>query len=267
MVAAITFSPLVLALIAMLALLILPPVIYLLRSSLQQTNFDGSLGAFTLLYYRDLLQTDRLLPVIATSAAYAGGSALVALLLGGIQAWIVERTDTPLRALVMIVSILSLGIPSVLYTISFLLLLGKTGPLNQVLMWATGAETPPFNVYSLGGMILIQGIEYTPLCFLLLSSVLRSSEIASGARLLSSAQTPGAARWGAGTSPDALRSGAAAGCPGLSWPCRSAIFISTPKTARIPARASTQRVGDRGSFIAARSPARSWSMNTLAGAR
>ena len=178
MVAAITFSPLVLALIAILALLILPPVIYLLRSSLQQTNFDGSLGAFTLLYYRDLLQTDRLLPVIATSAAYAGGSALVALLLGGIQAWIVERTDTPLRALVMIVSILSLGIPSVLYTISFLLLLGKTGPLNQVLMWATGAETPPFNVYSLGGMILIQGIEYTPLCFLLLSSVLRSSDAA-----------------------------------------------------------------------------------------
>src|SRR5438270_9753408 len=142
------FSPLVLALIAILALLILPPVIYLLRSSLQQTNFDGSLGAFTLRYYRDLLQTDRLLPVIATSAAYAGGSALVALLLGGIQAWIVERTDTPLRALVMIVSILSLGIPTVLYTISFLLLLGKTGPLNQLLMWATGADIAPFNVYS-----------------------------------------------------------------------------------------------------------------------
>ena len=107
-----TISPLTLSLIAILALLILPPVIYLLRSSLQETNFDGSFGAFTVRYYRDLLQTNRLLPVIATSAAYAGGSALLALLLGGIQAWIVERTDTPLRSLVMIVSILSLGIPS-----------------------------------------------------------------------------------------------------------------------------------------------------------
>ena len=70
----------------------------------------------------------------------------------------------------MIVSIVSLGIPSVLYTISFLLLLGKTGPLNQFVIWLTDASEPPFNVYSLGGMILIQGIEYTPLCFLLLSS-------------------------------------------------------------------------------------------------
>jgi iron(III) transport system permease protein len=166
----------VLALIAVLAILILPPVIYLVRASVQETNFDGSLGAFTGRYYRQLLETDRLLPVIATSAAYAGGSALLALLLGGIQAWIVERTDTPLRGLVMIVSIVSLGIPSVLYTISFLLLLGKTGPLNQFLMWVSGATDPLFNVYSLGGMILIQGIEYTPLCFLLLSSVFRSTD-------------------------------------------------------------------------------------------
>lgn len=170
------FSPLVLLLILILAILIVPPVIYLLRSSVQETNFDGSFGAFTSRYYRELLGTGRLLPVIATSAAYAGGSALLALLLGGIQAWIVERTNTPLRGLVMIVSIVSLGIPSVLYTISFLLLLGKTGPLNQFLEWITGTSDPVFNVYSLGGMIVIQGIEYTPLCFLLLSSVFRSTD-------------------------------------------------------------------------------------------
>jgi iron(III) transport system permease protein len=66
----------------------------------------------------------------------------------------------------------------VLYTISFLLLLGKTGPLNQLLMWATGATAPVFDVYTLSGMILVQGIEYTPLCFLLLSSVFRSTDAA-----------------------------------------------------------------------------------------
>jgi iron(III) transport system permease protein len=172
------FSPLVLGLILVLVALILPPVVYLIRSSLQEIEFDGSFGAFTLEHYRALVETDRLFPVILTSAVYAAGSAVVALALGGVQAWIVERTDTPLRGLVMIVSIVSLGIPSVLYTISFLLLLGKTGPLNQLLMWATGAGEPPFNVYSLHGMILIQGIEYTPLCFLLLSSVFRSTDAA-----------------------------------------------------------------------------------------
>lgn len=171
-------SPLVLGLILVLVALILPPVVYLIRSSVQEINFDGSFGALTLAHYRGLIETDRLLPVVLTSAAYAAGSAVVAIALGGVQAWIVERTDTPLRGLVMIVSIVSLGIPSVLYTISFLLLLGRTGPLNQLLMAMTGASDPLFNVYSLGGMILIQGIEYTPLCFLLLSSVFRSTDAA-----------------------------------------------------------------------------------------
>ena len=170
------YSPLVLAMIALLAALILPPVFFLLRSSVSETNFDGSFGDFTLRFYNGILANDRFLSLVATSALYATGSAFVALLLGGTQAWIVERTDTPLRGLMTVVSIVSLGIPSVLYTISFLLLTGRTGPVNQLLMGLTGAQAPLLNIYSLPGMILVQGIEYTPLCFLLLSSVFRATD-------------------------------------------------------------------------------------------
>jgi len=172
------FSPLVLGLISVLLLVIVPPVIFLIQSSLHETNFDGSFGDLTLRYYRELVDNDRFLALVANTAAYAFGSALLALTLGGIQAWIVERTDTPLRRSMVVVSIVSLGIPSVLYTISFLLLLGRTGPLNQLLMWLLGTSEPVFNVYTLGGMILVQGIEYTPLCFLLLSAVFRSNDAA-----------------------------------------------------------------------------------------
>jgi iron(III) transport system permease protein len=45
-------------------------------------------------------------------------------------------------------------------------------------MWITNSSSPVFDVYTLGGMILVQGIEYTPLCFLLLSSVFRSTDAA-----------------------------------------------------------------------------------------
>jgi len=172
------FSPLVLGLILVLLVIIVPPVLFLIQSSLRETNFDGSFGAVTSRYYRTLIENDRFLLLVANSALYAFGSALLALTLGGIQAWIVERTDTPLRRSMVVVSIVSLGIPSVLYTISFLLLLGRTGPLNQLLMGLTGSAEPIFNVYSLGGMILVQGIEYTPLCFLLLSAVFRSNDAA-----------------------------------------------------------------------------------------
>lgn len=171
-------SPIVIGLVLVLLLVIVPPVIYLIRSSLHETNFDGSFGALTLRYYRALIENNEFLTLALNSALYALGSALVALTLGGMQAWIVERTDTPLRGLMVVVSIVSLGIPSVLYTISFLLILGRVGPVNQVLMWLTGSPDPVFNVYTLGGMILVQGIEYTPLCFLLLSAVFRSNDAA-----------------------------------------------------------------------------------------
>ena len=172
------YSPLVIGLILILLLIIVPPVIYLIRSSLHETNFDGSFGALTLRYYSGIVENDEFLSLALNSALYALGSAVVALTLGGIQAWIVERTDTPLRGIMVVVSIVSLGIPSVLYTISFLLLLGRTGPVNQILMWITGSPDPVLNVYTLAGMITVQGIEYSPLCFLLLSAVFRSTDAA-----------------------------------------------------------------------------------------
>jgi iron(III) transport system permease protein len=172
------YSPLVVGMVLVLLVLMVPPTIYLVRSSLHETNFDGSFGDLTLRYYGELVENDRFLTLVLNSAMYALGSAALALLLGGAQAWIVERPDTPFRASMVIVALVSLGIPSVLYPISFLLLLGRTGPLNQVLMWLTGSTDPVFNVYSMGGMILVQGIEYTPLCFLLLSSVFRSNDAA-----------------------------------------------------------------------------------------
>jgi iron(III) transport system permease protein len=170
------YSPLVLVLATILILLILPAVIYLGQASLHETNFDGSFGDFTFGYYVDLVTGDRFFNNLINALLYAIGSAVVAIGIGVTLAWIVERTNTPFRHWVMIVSIVSLGIPSVLYTISFLMLLGKVGPANQLLMWIFGTENPILNVYSLWGMILVEGIEFAPLSFLLLSSVFRSND-------------------------------------------------------------------------------------------
>ena len=55
-------------------------------------------------------------------------------MLGATLAWIVERTDTPLRQYAFLISVISLGIPHVLYTIAWLLVLGRRGPVNLFLM-------------------------------------------------------------------------------------------------------------------------------------
>jgi iron(III) transport system permease protein len=170
------YSPLVLILAAILIVLILPAVIYLGQASLHETNFDGSFGDFTFGYYIELVTGDQFINNLINALLYAVGSAVVAIGIGITLAWIVERTNTPFRHWVMVVSIVSLGIPSVLYTVSFLMLLGKVGPFNEFLMWVFSLDEPLLNVYSLWGMILIEGIEFAPLSFLLLSSVFRSND-------------------------------------------------------------------------------------------
>ncbi|HEY4135026.1 MAG TPA: iron ABC transporter permease [Alphaproteobacteria bacterium] len=169
-------SPVVAVLIALLLVFLVPPTVYLIQASVYTTKPNGAFDQFTLRYYADLFGNPRFLQNLINSCVYAVGSAAVALTLGTLQAWIVERTNTPLRQYVFLISIISLGIPSVLYTVSFLLLLGKAGPANQILMSLFDSTTPVLNVYSMWGMVVIEGIDFVPLTFLMLSAVFHSND-------------------------------------------------------------------------------------------
>ena len=172
------WSPAVILLTTLLLLLIVPPAFYLLKTSLYTTNPDGSFGEFTLEFYQDLIDSPRFLNRFINSGLFALGAALLAIVLGATLAWIVERTDTPLRQYAFVISIISLGIPHVLYTIAWLLVLGRRGPVNLFLMNVFGSDAPIINVNSLWGMVLVEGLIWTPLGFLLLSAVFRSSDTA-----------------------------------------------------------------------------------------
>jgi iron(III) transport system permease protein len=171
------WSPAVVVLIALFLLLILPPLYYLLKTSLYTTEADGSFGEFTFEYYADLLSSPRFFDRFVSSSLFAAGSGLVAFVLGAGQAWIVERTDTPLRRYVFLMAVVSLGIPHVLYTVAWLLILGKSGPVNLFLMDIFGSDGPIFFVNGLWGMILVEGMIWAPLGFLLFSSVFRLSDV------------------------------------------------------------------------------------------
>jgi len=169
-------SPAVLVLIAVLLVLIAPPVIFLVNASLHETLPDGSAGAFTLRFYHELLTGRRFLPSLGNTVLYACGSAVVAIFIGTLQALIVERTNAPGRKLAFLAAIISLGVPHVLYVVAWLLLLGRAGPVNHFLMWLFHSDQIVLNVYSLWGMMLIEGVGFVPLTFLLMSAVLRSTD-------------------------------------------------------------------------------------------
>lgn len=170
------YSPAVLTLIALLTAMMAPPIFHLIQTSLHTTNYDGSFGDLTFQYYVEVFTNPRFLHYLVNTTIFALGSAAVAIVLGVAQAWIVERTNTPLRQYVFLVAIMSLGIPNVLYTVSWLLILGKAGPFNALLKLMTGSTEAVFNVYSMLGMILVEGLGWAPLAFLLISSVFRTAD-------------------------------------------------------------------------------------------
>jgi len=182
-------SPLVLILVVILLVLVAPPVIFLLNASLHETLPDGSAGAFTLRFYQQLFSGRSFLPSLLNTIFYSCGSAVVAIFIGTLQALIVERTNAPGRGLAFLAAVISLGVPHVLYVVAWLLLLGRAGPVNDLITFVSQG-TQALNVYSLWGMILIEGVGFVPLTFLLMSAVLRSTDASFEEAALMSGANP-----------------------------------------------------------------------------
>jgi iron(III) transport system permease protein len=165
---------------AVLVVLVVPPLLFLLVGSI-----TGPEGDITIRYFGRVLQDRRLVESLTNSILFALGSATVALVVGGSIAWIVERTNAPLKTLAYLTTVISLGTPYVLYVSAWLFLLGKAGPVNSLWRDLTGSTDVLINVYSLGGMIMVEGFLWSPLVFLLMGATLRNAnpELEEAARM------------------------------------------------------------------------------------
>src|SRR5512144_221853 len=94
-----------------IAVLVLPPAWTLLRTSLGTIQNDMSLSGLTLQNYADLFASPRLGTTALNSIIFATCATLVSLMFGGVLAWLVERTDVPLKGLAYLTTIISLGTP------------------------------------------------------------------------------------------------------------------------------------------------------------
>ena len=172
------------------AYLVLPPLYSVLQTSLFTTKLTGELDEFTFRYYQELFRELQVLGPFLNTVYFSIGSALLATIIGGVIAWVVTRTDTPLRGLGYFTAFASFGTPFILYTIGWLLLLGKAGPVNYWLRTFLNQSEPVLNVYSLWGMVLIESFLWSPFVFLMIAASFRSMDpsleeasAACGARL------------------------------------------------------------------------------------
>jgi iron(III) transport system permease protein len=147
-------------------------------------------GHLTLAHVRDAYSSASLGTMTKNSLYFAIGSSAVAIFLGTGLAHLIVRTDVPGKSLMVAASLVPLIIPGILHTIAWYFLLDPNiGILNvHVIMPLDGGHA--FDVRSIPGMILVEGLHLTPLVFLLMYASFRSmdpsleeSAIMSGAPL------------------------------------------------------------------------------------
>jgi iron(III) transport system permease protein len=140
----------------------------------------GAPGDFSRLTFANYVRSygsAALLELFYNSFVFAAGSVLLALPVAVMFAWLIERTNTPLRAVAYALVIAPVAMPGMLLSMSWVLLLSpNVGIINRATMSVLGLESAPFNIYSLGGMIFTEGLRLVPTTFLLLVGAFRAMD-------------------------------------------------------------------------------------------
>src|SRR3990170_3691740 len=152
------------------AYLVLPPFFFILSSSLT-VETGAEVGAITFQHYLNILASmDDFGGLIWNSLLFSIGSAVAALLIGTLLAWLAERTNAPCKSIAYISAFIAFGIPGIVKVIGWILMLGpEAGMVNVVAENLTGVS-PLFDVFSLSGMIMVEAFVWTPVVFLLMAT-------------------------------------------------------------------------------------------------
>jgi iron(III) transport system permease protein len=153
------------------------PLVMLLYGSIRSAPIGEPGATYTIQNYVKAYFDKEFYLLLLNSVHYALGTCSLTFLLGTFLAWVSERTNTPLKKLFIVMSLIPSIIPGILSTISWILLLSpKIGLINLAIKGALGLESAPFNVYSMWGMIWAESIHLYPLVFLLMSAAFRNMD-------------------------------------------------------------------------------------------
>ena len=158
--------------------LLVVPVVMLIVSSFR-TGPPSMPGPWTLRNYIVAFSSDFFFKSLANTLIVSTGATAGAMALAILFAWLIERTDMPLRGAAWIVILLPLVIPGVLFALSWmLLLLPKLGLINIVArnifsMFGFVMEEGPLDIQSLWGLIYLGMLRGVSTIFLMIVGLFR----------------------------------------------------------------------------------------------
>ncbi|MEK6601016.1 MAG: iron ABC transporter permease, partial [Candidatus Binatota bacterium] len=178
-------------LLLVVAFLVLTPLGLMVFNSFQIAR-PGEPVVYGLDGWRKAFNSPGILAAMGNTFALAITRQAIALVVGGFLAWLIARTDIPMKQTLEFLFWLSFFLPALPETMGWILLLDpKYGLLNQLLLNLGIFQEPPFNIYSfwgiiwvhLGGSISIKVMLLAPAFRNLDASLEESSRIAGAGAL------------------------------------------------------------------------------------
>ena len=163
--------------VALVVWLALVPLVFLLWQSFLTPQTATAPAQFTLENFRTAYLNGDNARLFVNSLEFAVGAAVLSLGVGTGLAWMNERTNTPFKTLFFALAIIPLVIPGILFTVSWIMLASpKIGLVNLVLQKLFDTDAVFVNIYTMAGMIWVDGLHYSPMAFLLMTAAFRSMD-------------------------------------------------------------------------------------------
>ena len=164
------------SLIVIVGFLTICPVAMLLLGSFSEGL--GAFGTLTLQKYIRSYTDPALIEIVVHTIIFIIGSALVATGLALFMAYLNTRTNIPFKGLFQIISVVPMMTPHILFAVSWALLLNPSnGMINLLLKQILHLQHSPFNIYSLPGMILVEGLLDLPVSYLIIAPAMSSFDV------------------------------------------------------------------------------------------
>lgn len=178
--------------LVLLVLLIVFPLLFLFYGTFHVPRADGPGEDLSLGNYVEAFGSLATYRYFWNSVIYGLGHTVLAVTTGTFIAWVAERTNTPGRRFIYVMAIAPMIVPGILNSVSWIFLLSpRIGLINRALMALFNLETPPFNIFSLPGMIFESGLHWSPFVFLIMGAAFKSLDPS----LEEAAYICGAPRW------------------------------------------------------------------------
>ena len=163
-------------LIVIVGFLTVCPVVMLLLGSFSEGL--GAFGTLTLQKYFKSYTDPALGEIIVNTILFIIGSALVATALALFMAYLNTRTNVPFKVVFQVISLVPMMIPHILFAVSWGILLNPSnGLINLLLKQAFNLQDSLLNIYSLPGMVLVEGLLDLPVAYLIIAPAMSSFDV------------------------------------------------------------------------------------------